>query len=82
MNEICKDCITDTNVTCTNDICETCVKKINCDECDRQLCSVELDCSDEFAHKPRKIEGHYHYVDKIYCVECFEKQNPRRNNSL
>lgn len=52
--------------------CKTCAVKVSCDECGRQLCSIDYNC-DKFARKPHKIEGYYLRNDIATCSECYKK---------
>lgn len=56
------------------DLCETCVKKVICNQCEKRLCYADPD-RDELAKKPHCIEGHYYRDDEILCMKCYEKNH-------
>ena len=60
------------------DICKTCVVKIVCDLCGKQLCYSGPN-SEECSRKPPPIEKHCHIYGEVLCVECLEKQNLSEN---
>lgn len=61
------------------DLCETCNKKISCNQCGKQLCYCDPN-RDEYDRKPHNIEGHYHIYGEVLCIECHEKKH--RDNLL
>jgi hypothetical protein len=55
------------------DLCNTCVLKIVCDLCGKQLCHPGPN-GDKCLKNPHQIEEHCHIYGEILCVKCYEKQ--------